>query len=139
LVERLETREVPAIIGGETGVAPGVGGVGGTSPFPQLSISKSLVSVTQVSSQITEDCTSLFLQLGPNVTSGAPRAHGKGQLKYWVCHHTGSASSPFVLINIAAPAAFGGHLRHGDLVFIRRTPGGPLTTVELNAQNQLIV
>ena len=141
LVERLETREVPAIIGGETGVTPGVGGVSGTSPFPQLSISKSLVSVSQaqVGSQIIEDCTALFRQLGPNVTSGAPRAHGKGQLKYWVCHHTGSASNPFVLIKVAAPAAFGGHLRQGDLVFIRRTPGGSLTTVELNAQNQLIV
>src|SRR5205807_1019147 len=64
---------------------------------------------------------------------------GRGQLKYWVCHHTGSASNPFVLINVASPAAFGAHLHHGDVVFIRRTPGGPLTTVELDANGQLLV
>lgn len=89
--------------------------------------------------QVVDDCIALFRRLGPNVTSGAPRAQGNGQLKYWVCHHTESATNPFVLINVAAPAAFGGHLRHGDIVFIRRTPGGPLTTVQLNDQNQLIV
>jgi uncharacterized repeat protein (TIGR01451 family) len=136
MFEALETREVPALVGSEMGVAPSVGGVGGQAPSPQLSISKTVVSVNQ--NQILDTCLALFRRLGPDVTSGAPRAHGQGQLKYWVCHHTGSASTPFVLINVAAPAAFGGLLRHGDMVFIRRAPGGALTTVELDG-NQLIV
>jgi uncharacterized repeat protein (TIGR01451 family) len=137
--ERLEVREVPAVIGSENQPPPpgGVGGVGGDSPTPELSISKTVVSVNQT--PVADDCISLFAALGADVTSGAPRARGRGQLKYWVCHETGSATNPFVLINVAAPAAFGGHLRHGDMVFIRRTPGGPLTTVELNDNNQLIV
>src|SRR5687767_8605960 len=130
--EHLETREVPAIVGGEFGVKAGVFGVGGSSPFPRVSISKTLVAVSQ--NQTVDDCIALFRNLGPNVTSGAPRDRGNGQLKYWVCHHTGSAANPFVMINVAEPAAFGGHLRHGDMVFIRRTPGGPLTTVQLNEQ-----
>jgi uncharacterized repeat protein (TIGR01451 family) len=139
LVEHLEIREVPAVIGVDNppgGVSP-ENPPGGGAPTPGISISKSVVSVGD--GQIVDDCIALFRQLGPNVTSGAPRLKGKGQLKYRVCHHTGSETNPFVLINVAAPAAFGGHLRHGDLVFIRRTPGGPLTTVQLNAKNQLVV
>ena len=135
-VEFLESREVPAIIGGEFGIRPGVGGVSGTSPFAQFRITKSLVSVSGPQPQVIDDCAALFRQLGPNVTSGAARMHGNGQLKYWVCHHTGSASNPFAFIHVAAPAAFGAHLRHGDIVFIRRAPGGPLTTVQLNGENQ---
>ncbi len=86
-----------------------------------------------------EDCVALFQSMGADVTSGAARAHGQGQLKYWVCHHTGSASNPFVLINVAAPAAFGAHLRQGDIIFIRRTAGGPLTLVYLNSEGDLVI
>lgn len=102
-----------------------------------LALTKSIDAVG--GRQVQDDCLALFAGLGVNTTSGAPRARGSGQVKYWVCHHTGSAGNPFVLINVAAPAAFGGHLRHGDIVFIRRTPGGPLTTVQLDASGQLLV
>jgi len=139
LVEHLEVREVPAVIGVDNPPNPPSpeNPPGGGPPTPGLSISKTVVAVGD--NQVVDDCIALFRQLGPNVTSGAPRERGRGQLKYWVCHHTGSATNPFVMINVAAPAAFGGHLRHGDIVFIRRSAGGPLTTVQLNSENQLVV
>ncbi len=73
-----------------------------------------------------------------NVTSGVAPAHGHGQTKYWVCHHTGSASHPWVLINVAGPAALGAHLRHGDEVFIRQTANGPVE-VEQEINGKIVI
>jgi hypothetical protein len=156
-VENLEQREVPALIASQY-----LGAFGGVIPSrPFISINRvapvinrvAPVKVSQpttpplvggvkgsVTTPITkDDCLRLFQRLGANATSGAARAHGKGQLKYWVCHHTGSKKNPYVMINVAAPAAFGAHLRHGDIVFIRRTPGAPITTVRLDAKGRLVV
>src|SRR5207247_11399613 len=130
-VENLERREVPALVASEM---VHLGAVEGVSQFILRRTSPSVVLVIRPGavggvSQSTcpednvDDCVQAFLRLGPLVTSGAPRLHGQGQLKYWVCHDTNSATNPMVLINVAAPAAFGAHLRLGDTVFIRRTPG----------------
>src|SRR4051794_29728178 len=151
-VEQLEVRDVPALIASQylgafggaipvrpfptvTSVQQAVGGISGAQNPP---VGVGGVGGTQTST-VDVDCLNLFLKLGTNVTSGAARAHGQGQLKYWVCHHTGSAKNPFVSINVPGTAPFGPPPPHGDVVFIRRVAGGPVTTVQLRPDGPLLI
>jgi hypothetical protein len=84
------------------------------------------------------DCLSEFRQM--NVTSPVTHSRGQGQDKFYVCHFTNSARNPHNLILVAAPAAFGGHLRHGDIVFsaTRDAQGLHITMYSLNASGQFV-
>ena len=72
------------------------------------------------------------------VISPAARLHGNGQDKLFICHFTNSDTNPHNIIRVARPAAFGGHLRHGDIVFQRDTPTGPITIFFLNGNGRLV-
>ena len=41
---------------------------------------------------------------------------GGGQGKATICHHTGSATNPFVKISVPWKAGLKGHAKHGDFV-----------------------
>jgi hypothetical protein len=81
-----------------------------------------------------QDCITKFKSMG--LTSPVKNNQGNGQSKFWVCHFTGSSTNPFVLILVAEPAAFGGHLRQGDLVLT--TNGGMTFGTFLNEQGQVV-
>ena len=57
----------------------------------------------------------------------APGNADPGQDKVLLCHVTASDTSPFSLIEVAAPAAVNAHLEHGDVAAVNGVCPGPIT------------
>jgi hypothetical protein len=138
-LETLEDRTVPVLISSQVG---GVSFVfSNVNSFVATFVQSTVATNTQgfvpvacpsnVPSQF-QDCIQMFESMG--LTSPVKKNQGNGQQKFWVCHMTGSQTNPHVFILVAQPAAFGGHLRHGDLVFSSDSSGVPLVTFLQNGQ-----
>jgi hypothetical protein len=140
-LETLEDRTVPVLISSQVG---GVSFVfSNVNSFVATFVQSTVATNTQgfvpvacpsnVPSQF-QDCIQMFESMG--LTSPVKKNQGNGQDKFWVCHFTGSSTNPYVLILVAQPAAFGGHLRQGDMVLT--TNGGTTFGTFLNEQGQVV-